>query len=112
MQKLQEINGKWFLIQINEIEKKDKEIGQENNRKNKIKQTSDEFTEETRYYTPEGEIYETIIETYKCPKNYISKDKIKEKIEKYKCFKWKCKDDEYWANRIIKGFEELLEERN
>lgn len=49
----------------------------------KIKQTSDEFTEETRYYTPEGELYETIIETYKCPKNYISKDKIREILNKY-----------------------------
>ena len=45
-------------------------------------------------------------------KNYIPKSKVKELIEKYKCFKWKCKDDEYWANRILDGFEELLEERN
>ena len=45
-------------------------------------------------------------------KDYIPKSKVKELIEKYKCFKWKCKDDEYWANRIIIGFVELLEERN
>lgn len=43
-------------------------------------------------------------------KNSISKDKIKALIEKYRCFGWHCKDDEYWANRILDGFQSLLEE--
>lgn len=78
----------------------DKEIGQENNRENKIKQTSDDLTEETRYYTPEGEIYKTIIETYKCPKNYISKNKIRTLLHSYAI------DDE----NLKKYLEEMLEE--
>ena len=77
------------------------DIVQNNNVQNDVKQTSDEFTNETRYYTPEGEIYKTIIETYKCPKNYISKNKIRTLLHSYAI------DDENFK----KYLEEMLEEK-
>lgn len=41
--------------------------------------------------------------------DYISKDKLREKIKKAKCYAWHNKDDQYWVNEIIESFEELLE---
>jgi hypothetical protein len=49
---------------------------------------------------------------YKIELDYIPKSKVRVLIEKYRAFGWHNKDDEYWANRILDGFEKLLEERN
>lgn len=40
------------------------------------------------------------------------KDKIKYKIEKYRCFCWYNSDDEFWAKVMLDGFELLLEKEN
>lgn len=42
--------------------------------------------------------------------DYIPKSKVRVLIEKYRAFDWHNKNDEYWANRILDGFEELLQE--
>ena len=41
--------------------------------------------------------------------DYIPKSKVRVLIEKYRAFGWHNKDDEYWANRILDGFEGLLQ---
>lgn len=63
----------------------------------------------------EIEALKLVHETYKeqmesIEDRYISKDKLREKIKKAKCYAWHNRDDEYWANVIIESFEELLEE--
>ena len=47
---------------------------------------------------------------YDMEENYIPKLKVRVLIGKYRAFSWHNKDDEYWANRILDGFEELLQE--
>lgn len=48
---------------------------------------------------------------YENASNYvIPKSKVRVLIEKYRAFGWHNKDDEYWANRILDGFEQLLQE--
>lgn len=106
--------SKEYLIErykeLVEIEKEHKKENGELREQNKKLEKKNKRYE--KYLRDKDIEHEKVLEYIETEKeiDYIPKFKVRLLIEKYRAFGWHDKDDEYWVNRIIEGFEELLQE--